>query len=387
MPVNVDDVVDVEATIVASPAATTRFGDVMFLTPDAESRLAHFESVAEVASVYGTPSSAAHARVSAAAAAFFGQQPRPSNGLFIGQFDPSSGGNNESAAVALAAIKAAGARHGYLICPAPGTTSPGSGYTPAQAVSIAEAIGGRDPYQVIIEDTAAGALTANEAASASALYFARQNARNSSIISKTLQYKNLALAAHFAAIDLDRGDQLQNPYLQTLENMEADTFTDEQIAEIERKRSNFYSPLRGVNSFFSGVTTNPSIWMDQQFWLDWFVYAVQNSLVDAVRAGVPQNSDGQALIAAYVGDVCQKGVDNGGIASGEVRRSVRDEIRIRLGSPGFDGNLPRGYLIHVASFDTLSDADRSARKLPTIRVWMKERGFANDLTIRAQFVN
>ena len=253
-------------------------------------------------------------------------------------------------------------------------------------IDVAGAIGGKDPFRVIVEDVGAGALTTDEDASLSALFFGRQNQRNSSIISKTVAYKHLALAAHFASIDLDRGDQLRNPYLQTFENTVADTFTDSQIAEIQRKRANFYSPLEGVNSFFSGWTTNPAVWIDQQFWVDWFVRAVQRNLATLAREGIPQNSDGQALVGAYVQEICRKGIENGGITPGVVRPRVRDEIRARV-NRNFDGRLTRGYLIDVGSFDSLTDAERSARKLPTIRVWMKERGFANNLDIRAQFIN
>ena len=386
MPVDVDDIIRVEASILASPAATTRFGDVLFVTPDATARLAHFESLAAVTDA----GYAADTEVYVGASVFFGQQPFPSNGLLVGQFDPSSGGNNESAADAVAAIKEAaagvGGRGGYFLCPSPGATSPAKGYTPAQAVEIADTIGGRDPYQVIIEDTAAGALVANDAVSASALFFDRQNARNSSVISKSLAYKNLALAAHFAAIDLDRGDQLRNPFLQTFENVQADVFTDAQITEIQRKRANFYSPIRGVNSFFNGVTTNPAIWIDQQFWLDWFVQAVQGALLDAARAGIPQNSAGQSIMRTTVQQVCENGIANGGITPGVLRATATQEIRDRV-DPNFDGTLTRGYLIDVGSFDSLTDAQRSARKLPTTRVWMKERGFANELDVVAQFIN
>ena len=132
----------------------------------------------------------------------------------------------------------------------------------------------------------------------------------------------------------------------------------------------------------------PGTWIDVRYWLDWLVNATQVEVFSLLRSGrVPQTQAGVAAITDVVERICEEGVANGGIAPGQVSPALVSDIRLATGNQAFDGFLSTGYLVHVGSVASQSQADRDARKSPPVRVWVKGSGAIHFIDIDVTFLS
>ena len=129
--------------------------------------------------------------------------------------------------------------------------------------------------------------------------------------------------------------------------------------------------------------------MGVRYFLDWLTNEIQTRLFDLVTrhpTRLPQTEAGLASMVAEIERACQIGVTNGGLAPGrKVPESIAGPIRLAIGNPDFDGTLTQGYLVHVPSIATLSEAQRAARQSPTIDVWLAGSGAINYATVNLIF--
>jgi len=129
-------------------------------------------------------------------------------------------------------------------------------------------------------------------------------------------------------------------------------------------------------AYENGQTFSPDWWVDTKHWMIWFENAclVQyfNLLYKSKR--IPQTDRGMATIVAALEKVCEQGLLNGGIASGQVGDAMTAEIQQTIGNPNFTGVLPRGYLVFAEPMALQSASDRNARKATPVHIWLKGAG-------------
>ena len=131
-----------------------------------------------------------------------------------------------------------------------------------------------------------------------------------------------------------------------------------------------------------------SQWIDVQYFRMWLKNEIglQVYLARLNAEILPQNdAEGSALIFDTVEGVLKQALAAGFISPGTVSERVRADIAGITGAPDFNGRLGRGYLIYIPAFATLSDANRNARRMPTVYFWLRGSGAINEITIEGTY--
>ena len=246
---------------------------------------------------------------------------------------------------------------------------------------------GANPKLYIAGSAESGALTASEAATRIAILSAAESPRTAAIWSATEDYKDVSLAARFSSVDFTQTNALITAKFKSLPGRTVDDLTTSQAAELTRKRINYYSKYGDVSMVAEGHTFGPNGWIDERYWLDWFVQAVRAGVFVLLRSSpaIPQTVAGVGAVKAAVESVCRKGVRNGGLAPGKVDSSLAADIRSTFADPSFDGFLSTGYMVHAGSVYSQSASDRAARKSPPIKVFAKGSGAIHSANISIVF--
>ena len=217
--------------------------------------------------------------------------------------------------------------------------------------------------------------------------FAQASSRVSWLPGLQAAYRAVSVAARFSSIDFSRSDSLITIFGKTLPGVTPDDFTSAQIAEIGRKRGNYYVSVGGTNIVRPGVTVAPAWFMDTRLWLDWIIDRIRRDIFALLTtlARLPLTERGSARILSVINAACEVGRTNGGIAPGYVSTATQTDIQRVTGNTSFDGYLGRGYLAHVAPISTLTQAQRDAREAPPTTVWLKGSGAINFVDILLRF--
>ena len=217
------------------------------------------------------------------------------------------------------------------------------------------------------------ALTTAEEASVAAQISALGQQRVIGTFSTSADYKSMSVAGRLGSIDFRLPGSFTTLNLRELPGFAGDVLTETQQRELRRKRWNYYVPAYDGNAYARGFTTNPKVWADTQYWLDWLVGAIQVKVWNLLRNSnaVPQNQSGALAVRNTIANVLELGILNGGLTPGKVSEGFAREIRDSVGED-FDGVLSTGYLIWTGT-----PAERS---LP-VKVWMKGAGAIHEVSI------
>lgn len=229
---------------------------------------------------------------------------------------------------------------------------------------------------MFVESNEAGSLLATDLTSRVRAISLMGSQRNVLTFSRSLDYKAASAAARQSAVNLNRRDSYSTMKFKRLPGCIADTLSDDERTELDRKRVNYYTTYGIQPMYGEGVTADADVFIDQRHFMDWFTNEAQNR-VFAYLVGdnaVPQRAAGSNAIRDVVAGVCRTARRSGAILPGTVPPEVRQRIAEATGNPGFDGELTDGYIVHVESFDDQSDADRSRRQLPAMTVWFPGGG-------------
>ena len=235
----------------------------------------------------------------------------------------------------------------------------------------------------------AASLVPNESASIAAQLAATESSHFLSIHTKSSLQKHIGAAALLSGQNLDGPDSVITLKFKTLAGETADDYTDAEIAELQRKRVNFYTRYGNIAMLAEGTTGNPTVWADVRVWLDWLVSRLETDVMNLLTSSrrVPLTPAGVARLMNVVNGVLEQGVENGGIASGVVSPAMQSEIRRVTGNEAFDGNLTNGYLAYIQPLSTLSQSQRDARTTPPMYIWLKGSSAIHALNISLIFEN
>ena len=147
--------------------------------------------------------------------------------------------------------------------------------------------------------------------------------------------------------------------------------------------------MRGTSIIASdGTTFGPGKrYIDARYFIDWMVDAIQTDVFNLFNTSnkLPNTIDGVAAIKNVISDVCEQGVQNGGIAPGVTSEALSAEIRSVTGNRNFDGTLNNGYLVHAGNPAALTQSQRDERDTVAFNVWVKLSGAIHNVVVNLTF--
>lgn len=204
-----------------------------------------------------------------------------------------------------------------------------------------------------------------------------------------IDHKGLSYAARFSAVDYSQPRSQINGKFLPLPGTAPTDLTQAQKTELDRKRINFYQPIRGTVLGETAEGKSFGTWLDVHTALSWIYNQMQAAGASALRrsGGLDLTNDGLSAAAAAVEGVCEDAVQAGILAPGTVSASLRSDIIAASGNADFDGFLSTGYLIIRPSAADISQTVRDARGPIPIRGFIKGSGRINFLSISLTFEN
>ena len=381
----IDSTIRVTARYLTVPTTADVFGDVLAITKEPTSStdlITRYNNLAEVAIHYASTT-----EVYEMANRFFSQDPFPPHGLLIARWDDTT---YSTPSTFMDAVKAIRPDWYYLV--ADTTVLDTDIYDSGAATELASWLAADNYNHYFLRSiTGANILNANESTSIAAQLWALESYDNIMLgYSKSAQYMDGALAGILSGINFDGIQSIIDPAFKTLSGINVDTFTDAEVMELNRKRTNRYVREGGKNIFRQGWSLQPGIWADSKIWLDWFVYAAQRAAFEVVTGNdirLPRNLVGLNTIIDAVETVCQQGVTNGGVGPGQLDAPTTAHVRQVTGNQAFNGYLTSGFLVYVDPLSTLTALQEQEREGPPIYVWLKSSGAIHAADIFAFFQN
>lgn len=249
------------------------------------------------------------------------------------------------------------------------------------AVNSAAAWAAANDAMLIAETSEVAALASGDTSSRAATLFSMAQSSTVLIYSRIRDYKSLAVAAHLSAVSFYSSNSLITLKFKSLTGCTPDSLNQTQMVELIMKRVNFYSLVGNTPIFREGFALKG--FADTQYWLDWFVQEVRSQVYSVLTSSgsVKQTKEGVAILKQTIQSVCQTGIQNGGIAPGQLTPALQGEVRTVTGDIDFDGNLSTGYLVYIPPLASQSQSEREGRTAPTFRVWIKGSGAVHFVNI------
>ena len=226
-----------------------------------------------------------------------------------------------------------------------------------------------------------GALTTGEESSVVAQLRQLATDRVAHTWSRGTDYKGLSAAARQSSVNYGGANTVITMKFKGLPGCVPDSITETQKAELDRKLCNAYLTYGTIasedNIYVEGWTQKPGVFIDVRYFVDWLVDALQVAVFNLLRQTpnkVPQTDAGIASLQAVMEGVLQQAVRNGGIAPGKLSEAVAADVRATTGNTDFDGYLTKGYLIYTVPLVNQDQTDRSQRKAPPTKIWVKGSG-------------
>jgi len=240
--------------------------------------------------------------------------------------------------------------------------------------AVATWVAAAEGKQLIFDVTGDDVLVANESSSIGAFMSAKRQNSVSAIYGD--DDKGIGYCGIFSSVNFEiPGGQITGKF-KTIQGTEADDLTTAQLAELDRKRINHYTKYTAQGTSFG-------TWIDSQYWIDWFSDTLRREVEQMFLANgvIPYTTAGAEAVRDTIIGVCEQGVSNGGIAPNTVSPALRAEIARITGNTDFDGYLSTGYLVHVEPVSDQTQADRSNRVGPGVKVFVKGAGAIHELAI------
>lgn len=254
-----------------------------------------------------------------------------------------------------------------------------------RAISIANWTEARNRHAVI-EDVGNAALGIDEAASLSAKVFALGLNRAHTIYAGSVRdNKGAGYAALLSSINIDSGDGNLNLAFNDIPGTAPTELTPAQIAELDRKRTNYYLRVSDeLRNTAQGWTAKQ--WGNTQYFADLLRHELQLAVYNAKKSArnLGWNASGIASLNVAMGDVFIRARNAGFITAGVVTNARRREIRDATNNQSFDGNLSKGFYIHFPQLN--AGAGRATRTLAGVRFWAIGTESINSVDIAGKII-
>ena len=259
--------------------------------------------------------------------------------------------------------------------------------TASDLQDLANAVIGLDRKIAVLDTIGTGELVANETTSLGASLSALQSADLAVHWSETRDGKAASIAGFYAGTVWTARRSLRNVFGKSLPGTRPDRITEAQRAELARKRLNAYAYVGQSGVEIEGWTTGPGVWIDQRFAVYWLEWAIQHAVwAYMMTAHGGRHRRGYIRHSWASSPACvMKASRNGTLAPGQLTAAATQDVRDATRNPDFDGQLPRGYLVHAPRAVDRSETDRASRRLTGITVWASGSEFINGISIGITF--
>ena len=214
-------------------------------------------------------------------------------------------------------------------------------------------------YYYGLRDRSAAAVTTNDSTSDLAVIGTLEYENTLGVYSGNDSHPEIGALAAFSAVDYNGLNTAITLMGKTFAGVVPSSVSDEQFAELQRKRANIYTSIAGAGTFIEGFAPKADVFSDSVVWLLWLKGELERASWGALRAAA-------RLATPTLNDVLHRvmdrGVTNGGIQAGRSLNAVgiQDFTRV-TGRQDFDGILPSGYHIHIgppaAELETEGEGD------------------------------
>jgi hypothetical protein len=165
-------------------------------------------------------------------------------------------------------------------------------------------------------------------------------------------------------------------FAKRLPTVTVDGLTTQQVNNIEGNRGNVYVNRGSFYDMFEKGQMFGGAWFDEIIYLDKLANEIQLNVADLLYQSpkIPQTADGVGMIENVIGKACADLVGIGFIAPGTWTGG--NILNLRTGD-----TLPTGYRVLSQDINQQSQADRDARKSPSIFVAIKLAGAIQSVII------
>ena len=214
-----------------------------------------------------------------------------------------------------------------------------------------------------------------------------QHARAPISWSRTADYLPVSMAARMSSVRFEQPNSLITAKFKRMPGIVPSDLTSAERDELVRKRVNHYTTYGSTPIYAEGVTPAPGMWIDIQYFLDWLVNAIETDLWNLLVSTpkIPQTDPGMAIIQNTLEIPFEQAVANGGLAPGILSPAMTADVQQSTGNHQFDGNLTKGYLIHIGALADQSQGQRESRIAPPITCWGKGSGAIHEASISFRF--
>lgn len=157
----------------------------------------------------------------------------------------------------------------------------------------------------------------------------------------------------------------------------AETLTESQAAALTAKNCNVFVNYNNATAIIQQGVMSGGYYFDEVQGLDWLQNSLQTAIFNLLYTSptkIPQSDAGVNQIVAACESAMNQAVNNGLVAPGT------------WNAPGFGAiangqTLPKGYYIYAPPLSTQSQADRAARKAPTLQIAAKLAGAVHSANV------
>ncbi|MCC3717976.1 DUF3383 domain-containing protein [Rouxiella badensis] len=362
----VSNVVSVD--VIMSPTATTgrNFGALLILgtstvIPVSE-RIRLYSSAADIGTDFGVDSEEYKAAV-----VFFAQSPAPVQ-VYVGRWAKTLGAAEAgSVETMLQAVNAALDYNNWYGL----ALTDSDALVDADVLTAASAIESAGVSRILAVTTAeTGTLTTGDTASLAYQLKAGKYARTFVQYSSSSKYAAISAFGRAFTVDFTGSNTTLTLKFKQEPAVTYETLTTSQAAAIDAKNCNVYAYYSNDTAILQqGVMSNGDFF-DERHGLDWLQNYVQTNLYNLLYTGttkIPQTDAGVTRLLTNVEASMDQSVTNGLVAPGVWNGAS-------IGQLSTGDTLTKGYYAYAPAVADQSQADRQARKSPTIQVACKLAG-------------
>jgi len=284
---------------------------------------------------------------------------------------------NETPSAALNRLENAGASFNWVV-PSEDIVTNGNASTWIR--SMANWVNARSK-NMIFDSYGADVLVSDEDTSVDAVISAlKQNNVGAIYNGAVIDHKGLGYTAIFSAVNYEGANTVVSGSHKTIQGTTPVKLTEDQRAELERKRINYYEAQGGFNFTRAGWTFGT--WIDSSAFANWFNQRAKDEVIRTLLRRDVNQIDSDSAVLQAIESVCELAVNNGAIGAGFAQPDMLSDIRTTIGNADFNAFLPNGYYVWKASYADQTISQREARDSVPYYVWLIGRGFVNNVDIK-----
>lgn len=250
--------------------------------------------------------------------------------------------------------------------------------TPSQLISVAAAAEAASPVRILgITSQDANTLVAGDTASLAAQLKAARYRRTVTQYSGTSRYAISSFLGRALTVDFTANNSVITMKFKQEPGVVAETLSSSQAAAAKAKNANIFVNYENDTAIVQEGVMADGTFFDEVHGIDWLQNAIQTDVYNLLytsQTKIPQTEAGINQIITTIEATLVQARNNGLIAPGTW--TADGFGRLNRGD-----YLPKGFYVYSEPLALQSQADREARKSPTIQVAIKMAGAVHSVNV------